>query len=523
MLAAASVPIALSLAPSAQALENGLARTPQMGWNNWNTFGCSVTDALIRQTADSLVSSGMAAAGYKYVNIDDCWMSMQRSNGNLVPDPRKFPNGMKAVADYVHSKGLMLGIYSSAGLTTCAGYPASLNNEQRDANTWASWGIDYLKYDNCGDHQGRSAQARYEAMRDALANNSSGRRILFAICNWGNDNVQNWGAATGNSWRTTGDITDTWASVMSILDSQPRFASYARPGAWNDPDMLEVGNPGLTETESRAHFSLWALLNAPLIAGNDLRSMSTATRNILTNSEVIAVNQNWGGRQGNRIADNGNQEVWSKPMSNGSVAVVLLNRASSAATVSTTTSALGLANASSYTKRDLWARTNAATGSTVSASVPAHGAVMYIVSGGGTPSNPPSSPPPGTTFALRGTGSGRCLDVPNNSATNGTLVALWDCNGGAAQRLTATAAGELRTATNKCLDVVGASTANGARVAIWDCNGGSNQRWRVEANGDVTAVGAGKCLDVIGAATANGSGINIWTCSGSANQKWTRT
>jgi alpha-galactosidase len=528
VLAAAGLPLALSLAQPAQALENGLARTPQLGWNDWNSFGCNVSDALVRQTADVMVSSGMAAAGYKYVNIDDCWSTMSRSGGNLVPDPRKFPNGMKSLADYVHGKGLLLGIYSSAGLTTCAGYPASLNNEQRDANTWASWGIDYLKYDNCGDHGGLSGQARYEAMRDALANNSSGRKILFALCNWGNDNVKAWGPNTGNSWRTTGDITASWTSVMSILDAQPNYATVSKPGAWNDPDMLEVGRPGLTDTESRAHFSLWALLNAPLIAGNDLRSMSATTRSILTNTEVIAVNQDWGGRQGNRIVDNGNSEVWSKPMANGSVAVILLNRASSTATISTTASTLGLGSSSSYSVRDLWAHTTSTSGSTISASVPAHGAAMFIVSGGGTstpPSNPPSSgptTPTGTTFALKGTGSGRCLDVPNASTTNGTLVTIWDCNGGNAQKWTATAANELRTPGGKCLDVVNNGTANGARVEIWDCNGGNNQKWRVETNGDVTAVGASKCLDVIGAATANGTGINIWTCSGGSNQKWSR-
>ncbi|MEO6083558.1 MAG: glycoside hydrolase family 27 protein, partial [Umezawaea sp.] len=309
VLIASVAPVALSLIPSAQALDNGLGRTPQLGWNDWNSFGCNVTDGLVRQTADAMVSSGMAAAGYTYVNIDDCWSEKSRDgSGNLVPSRTKFPNGIKAVADYVHGKGLKLGIYSSAGTTTCAGYPASLGNEQRDATLWASWGIDYLKYDNCGDHRGISGQNRYTAMRDALAR--SGRQIFYALCNWGNDNVKQWGPATGNSWRTTGDIAGNWNSVMGILDAQPGWASAAGPGAWNDPDMLEVGN-GLSDTESRAHFSLWALLNAPLIAGNDLRTMSAATKTVLTNTEVIAVNQNWGGRQGNRLVDNGNTEIWT--------------------------------------------------------------------------------------------------------------------------------------------------------------------------------------------------------------------
>ncbi|MCC8243043.1 ricin-type beta-trefoil lectin domain protein [Saccharothrix luteola] len=512
VLAAAVVPVVLASASPAQALENGLGRTPQLGWNNWNSFGCDVTEGLVRQTADVMVSSGMAAAGYTYVNIDDCWSEMSRdSSGNLVASRSKFPGGMKALADYVHGKGLKLGIYSSAGLTTCAGYPASLGNEQRDANLWASWGIDYLKYDNCGNHLGRTAQDRYTAMRDALAR--TGRQIFYAICNWGNDNVIEWGAETGNSWRTTGDIEGNWNSVMGILDSQPRYAGASRPGAWNDPDMLEVGH-GLTDTESRAHFSLWALMNAPLLAGNDLRTMSAATRATLTNTEVIGVNQDWGGRQGNRIVDNGYTEVWTKPMANGSVAVVLLNRGSSAATVSTTASQIGLGSASSYSVRDLWAHTTGTSSGTISASVPAHGAAMYIVSGGGGN--------PSTSFSLRGDGSNRCLDITGASQVNGALAEIWDCNGQPNQRFTATTAGELRLYGNtKCLDVVGGGTANGTAVAIWDCNRGANQRFTVDTDGSVRAVRSAKCLDAAG--TANGTKTVIWDCNGGAAQRWTKT
>ncbi|MFI6184136.1 lectin [Nonomuraea sp. NPDC051191] len=506
------------LAPPASALDNGLARTPQMGWNDWNSFGCSVSDALVRQTADAMVASGMAAAGYAYVNIDDCWSTRTRSTaGDLVPDPQKFPGGIKAVADYVHGKGLKLGIYSSAGTTTCAGYPASLGNERRDAALWASWGVDYLKYDNCGDHLGQSAQQRYTAMRDALA--ATGRPILYSLCNWGQDSVWTWGMPVGNSWRTTGDIQANWGSVMGILDSQAGLEAYSGPGGWNDPDMLEVGNAGLTATESRAHFSLWALLNAPLVAGNDLRSMSAETRTILTNGEVIAVDQDWGGRQGHKIADNGNLEVWRKPMAatgtgTGSVAVVLLNRGSAAATVSTTASALGLGAASGYAVRDLWAHTTGSSTGTISASVPAHGAAMYVVTGGGTP--------PAAT-ALKGAGSGRCLDVPGASQTSGTQVQIWDCNGGPNQQWTPTAGGELRVYGGKCLDVYDRGTADGTRVIIWDCNGQTNQQWRLGADGTVTAVGANKCLDVPDNATANGTRLVIWTCNGGANQRWTRT
>ncbi|HEX8631198.1 MAG TPA: ricin-type beta-trefoil lectin domain protein [Catenuloplanes sp.] len=514
LLAAAAIPVPLVLASPALALDNGLARTPQMGWNDWNTFGCNINETLVRQTADVMVSSGMAAAGYRYVNIDDCWSTRSRNaSGDLVADPQKFPSGIRALADYVHARGLLLGIYSSAGTTTCAGYPASLGFEQRDANLWASWGIDYLKYDNCGDHQGRTAQQRYTAMRDALA--ATRRPILYSLCNWGQESVWTWGPQVGNSWRTTGDIVASWTSVMSILDSQVGLVNYSRPGAWNDPDMLEVGNSGLSETESRAHFSLWALLNAPLIAGNDLRSMSAATRAILTNTDVIAVNQDWGGRQGHKISDNGNLEVWRKPMANGSVATVLLNRGGSTATVSTTAGALGLGAASSYSVRDLWTHTNSTSGATISASVPSHGAVMYVVSGGGV-----ITPPGGTTSTLRGTASGRCLDVTGASQINGAVATIWDCHGRPNQSWTSNAAGELRVYGTKCLDVSGAATANGSRVAIWDCNGQTNQQWRFNADGSITAVGANRCLDV--AATANGSTVRIWDCNGGTNQRWSR-
>ncbi|MEU7874673.1 cellulose binding domain-containing protein [Dactylosporangium sp. NPDC049140] len=401
ILVAAAVPLAFLAGATvpAQALENGLARTPQMGWNDWNTFGCNVSDGLIRETADAMVSSGMAAAGYQYVNIDDCWSERSRdAGGNLVADRAKFPNGMKALADYLHGKGLKLGIYSSAGSTTCAGFPASAGHETQDANLWASWGIDYLKYDNCGDKGGRSTRDLYTAMRDALK--ATGRPILFSLCSWGQDSVWTWGAPVGNSWRTTGDIQANFGSITGILDSQVGLENYAGPGGWNDPDMLEVGNTGgaLSDTEGRAHFSLWALLNAPLLAGNDLRTMSAATKETLTNTEVIAVDQNWGGKQGYRLRDDGDAEVWVKPMANGSKAVVLLNRGGGMTTISVTAAALGLGAGSSYSVRDLWAHTTASSTGTVSAAVGSHAAAMYIVSGGApSGSSPPVSSPPASS------------------------------------------------------------------------------------------------------------------------------
>jgi alpha-galactosidase len=384
---------ALAGAP-AHALDNGLARTPPMGWNSWNAFHCDVSAKLVEATADAMVASGMQAAGYAYVNIDDCWLLRQRGpHGELVPDPAKFPQGIKAVADYVHRKGLKLGIYESAGTTTCAGYPGSLGHERQDARQFAQWGVDYLKYDNCGDHRGETYPQRYAAMRDALA--AAGRPIVYSLCEWGNESPWHWAAAVGNLWRTTQDITPRWHTdqpanhypqgILDILDQQAALSRASRPGAWNDPDMLEVGNGYLNDDENRAHFSLWALLNAPLIAGNDLRSMSKEVRAVLTNREVIAVDQDWGGRQGYRVQRDGDADVWAKPMSDGSVAVILLNRGRGPRHIATRAAAVGLKAASSYTVRDLWQHRDATSHGSIEADVPTHAVAMFRVWPGRAP------------------------------------------------------------------------------------------------------------------------------------------
>lgn len=362
----------------ARAADVSLAPTPPMGWNSWNRFACHIDESLIRETADAMVTSGMRDAGYRYVNIDDCWMAKTRgADGRLQPDPVRFPHGLMALADYVHAKGLKLGIYSSAGTATCENYPASLDHEAVDASTFAAWGIDYLKYDNCNNLK-RPALERYGRMARALS--ATGRSIVLSICEWGQNKPWLWGRVVGGQlWRTTGDISDKWSSVISILDKQVPLASYARPNGWNDPDMLEVGNGGMTDTEYRAHFSLWALLNAPLISGNDLRTMTEGTRAILTNGEVIAVDQDWGGRQGSRIRDDGTTQVWAKPMSGGGRAVVLLNRGEMPATIAVTLRELELPVSPSYSTRDLWAHTSRAVDRTLSATVPGHGATMFLV------------------------------------------------------------------------------------------------------------------------------------------------
>jgi len=397
-------------APPALALENGLARTPPMGFNNWNATNCRAdfNEAMIKGIADIFVSRGLRDAGYRYVNIDDCWALPQRdSQGNLVPDPVRFPNGIKAVADYVHARGLKFGIYTSAGTKTCNvnGFPGALGHEYQDAALFASWGVDYLKYDNC-NNQGVDPIQRYTTMRDALA--ATGRPIVYSICEWGRSDpkVWTWGADVGNLWRTTGDISDNWSSMISRVHANDDLAQFAGPGHWNDPDMLEVGNGGMTATEYRTHFSLWAVMAAPLLIGSDLRSVSTDTFTILTNADIIAVDQDPLGRQGTIVSSSAGLVVYTRQLSNGDRAVVLLNETAATATVSTTAAATGIASASSYPLKNLWTKaTNTTTGS-ISASVPAHGVVMYRVS-----RNVPLVPPPAGTTQLS--------DLSWTSATNG--------------------------------------------------------------------------------------------------------
>jgi alpha-galactosidase len=499
----------------ARALGNGLAQTPPMGWNDWNAYGCNVSETLIKQTADKMVSSGLAAAGYQYVNIDDCWMQSSRdANGNLQPDFNKFPDGISGTAAYVHGKGLKLGIYEDAGTATCAGYPGSLGHESQDAQTFASWGVDYLKYDNCNNNGSSTTQqyiTRYSAMRDALA--ATGRPIVYSICEWGVNSPWTWAPNVGNLWRTTGDITASYSSMLSIFHQNVGLDSYAGPGAWNDPDMLEVGN-GMSATEDRTEFSLWAEMAAPLLAGNNLVGASATTLSILGNTNVIAVDQDSLGKQGHQVSSSGGLDVLAKPLANGDVSVVLFNENASTATISTTVSAIGKSGASSYALTDLWTGATSSTTNTISASVPGHGVVMYRVAGG-------STTPPSTTV-LRGVGSNRCLDDPASNTTNGTQVIIWDCNGGTNQQWTYTSGNQLQV-LGKCLDALNNGTTAGTKVVIYDCNSGTNQQWLLNSDNTVTGVQSGLCLDVTGAATANGTLVELWTCNGGNNQKWTRS
>lgn len=280
-------------------LDNGLGITPQMGWNSWNRYGCEIDEKLIEKTIDEMAKSGLQRAGYTFVNVDDCWQSSRKPDGTIEPDPKAFPQGIEALARRAHSKGLKFGLYSDAGFKTCAGRPGSLGHEKADAETYARWGVDYLKYDNCNT-DGTKPEVRYPPMRDAL--NATGRPIFFSMCEWGVDEPARWGRQVGNSWRTTGDISDTWHSMLGILDQNDRWASFAGPGGWNDPDMLEVGNGGMTTEEYRAHFGLWCLIKSPLLIGCDVTNMSGEVREILTNPEVIAVNQDPLGVQGRKVS-----------------------------------------------------------------------------------------------------------------------------------------------------------------------------------------------------------------------------
>jgi len=366
-----------------------IAATPPMGWNSWNHFAEKVNDADVRAAADALVSSGMRDAGYIYVNIDDTWQGERDASG-VIHANSKFPD-MKALSDYVHSRGLKIGIYSSPGPKTCAGYAGSYGHEEQDAKTYAEWGMDYLKYDLCsfgelmkkesgGDPQKAFAmqKAAYEKMHKALV--ATGRPIVYSLCQYGWNNVWEWGTEVGgNLWRTTGDINDTYSRMVEIGFSQAGLAKYAGPGHWNDPDMLEVGNGGMTEDQYRTHMTLWVILAAPLLAGNDLSKMSPPTLAMLTNKEVIAVDQDPLGKQGDRVSAVGPTEIWSKPLSNGAQAVALFNRSETEKSISFRPRDIGFAK--SFKLRDLWqGREVTATGNTYTATVPAYGAVLLKVS-----------------------------------------------------------------------------------------------------------------------------------------------
>jgi alpha-galactosidase len=392
-LAVVSAAVALALAasctrgprPSAGGTVPGpvLAATPPMGFNTWNRFGCNVSDSLVRGIADAMVSSGMKDAGYRYVVIDDCWQVDRDSAGRIVADPVRFREGIEALADYVHAQGLRFGIYTDAGTRTCQGRPGSYGHEDMDARTYAEWGVDYVKVDWC-HADSLNAPERYTVVRDAFRR--GGRPMVLSICEWGLNRPWEWADTVGQLWRTTDDIWDGWQSVLWILEANNRHHAVAGPGHWNDPDMLEVGNGGMSTVEYRSHFSLWAMMAAPLMAGNDLRHMSDEIRDILTNREVIAVDQDSLGVQGVVALDRGSGvQVWTKPLADGSTAVAVFNQRADSANAYVRWSDVGL-QAGAASVRDLWAHRDLGVhtdsgfyADRLATRLPGHGVVMLRI------------------------------------------------------------------------------------------------------------------------------------------------
>jgi hypothetical protein len=602
--------------------------TAPMGWASWNSFAAKIDYNVIKQQVDAFVAAGLPAAGYQYINIDEGWWQGTRdSAGNITVDTTEWPGGMKAIADYIHSKGLKAGIYTDAGKDGCGYYyptgrPAapgsgSEGHYDQDFLQFSKWGFDFVKVDWCGgEREGLDAKSTYQAISDAIARATAatGRPMTLSLCNWGRQNTWNWAPGQGAMWRTNDDIIfyGEQASMSRLLTNYDRnlHPTAQHTGYYNDADMLIVGMNGFTAAQNRTHMNLWAVSGAPLLAGNNLATMTAETADILKNPEVIAVDQDARGLQGVKVAeDTTGLQVYGKVLSGtGNRAVVLLNRTSTAQNMTVRWSDLGLTNASA-TVRDLWARQNVGSyGTSYTTGVPAGGSVMLTVTGGTeaasstytgtssfsgvaavstglqtvdvsytnntstarkatlqvngqnatTVSFPPTGPAPGTisvavslskgsanTVAFSGAPtldsitvrplpgangalyvgkqSGRCLDINNNTITDGTQAQLWDCNGGQNQTWTYTSRKELVVYGNKCLDAYSAGTTNGTKVVIWDCNGQANQKWNVNSDGTITNVNAGLCLDAYSAATANGTNLVLWSCNGGDNQKWTLT
>ncbi|MFI9835037.1 ricin-type beta-trefoil lectin domain protein [Streptomyces sp. NPDC051913] len=602
--------------------------TAPMGWASWNSFAAAIDYDVIKQQVDAFVAAGLPDAGYKYINIDEGWWQGTRdSAGNITVDESEWPGGMKAIADYIHGKGLKAGIYTDAGKDGCGYYfptgrPAapgsgSEGHYDQDMLQFSKWGFDFVKVDWCGgDAEGLDAATTYKSISDAVAaaTATTGRPLTLSLCNWGYQNTWNWAPGLAPMYRTSTDIV-YWGNNPSQTNMLSNFDQGLHPlaqhtGYYNDPDMLMVGMTGFTAAQNRTHMNLWAISGAPLLAGNNLASMSTETANILKNPEVIAVDQDARGLQGVKVAEDGTGlQVYGKVLSGqGNRAVVLMNRTSSAQNITVRWSDLGLTNASA-TVRDLWARSTIGSyGTSYTTSVPAGGSVMLSVTGGteqsastytgtagfsgvvagstgvkvvdvaytnntssartatlkvnGQGSTTVSFPPTGSsqgtvsvmvglskgsantlTFTnaptladitvrplpganstlVVGTQSSRCLDLYNNTITNGTQAELWDCNGGQNQQWTYTSRKELVVYGNKCLDAYNLGTTNGTKVVIWDCNGQNNQKWNVNSDGTITNVNAGLCLDANSAGTANGTLMVLWTCNGQTNQKWTQS
>ncbi len=554
--------IQLGAAPEAGAAANGVALTPPMGWNTWNSFGCNISDQLIKDSADTIVSSGMKAAGYQYVVVDDCWMADQRdADGKLLPHPTRFPGGMKALGDYLHAKGLKFGIYQSPTDKTCEQRlhnrpgTGSLGHERQDAETFAEWGVDYLKYDWCSKEGTLESQKQqFSLMRDELARATaasaaatglSERPIVYSINanSWFDTNTGatfDW-SSIANLWRTTEDIKNAWSKgqdtrygegVLDITRYNGPLGSQAGPGHWNDPDMLEVGvtkdGKSLTPDEARSHLALWAQMAAPLMAGNKLTEMTEDTRSILTNQNVIAIDQDSLGKAARIVADSATQLLTVRELAGGDRSVTLTNTADTTATVTTSVAELGLAGAPGYTVKDVWAPAGTPSTTTtgaLSATLAPHATALYRITPNGTISPDQAAPATGTYEIASATRPSQVLDKGTLS-DNGSQLITWERKRNTNQAWILTANGDgtysvKHKISGKCLDVDNISKSAGAKVIQYTCNGQSNQKFTPTADGanQYKLIAKHSGLAVTPSGTANGSLLTQQAPA--AAQSWT--
>lgn len=588
---APSVP--LSADPAAVSTSQIGVTPPPLGWASWNSFASSIDHNTIKAQADALVSSGMAAAGYNYVNLDDGWWQGARdADGNIVVDENLWPGGMKAMADYIHSKGLKAGIYTDAGKQGCGYYypttrPAAPNtgmegHYQQDLETFQRWGFDYVKIDFCGGReQGLDQEATYKAIAAAhdAASAVTGRRLVLSVCEWGTGLTWNWATGTGDLWRTSNDIifwgqTPDTAKMLTNFD-QAIHPAAQHTGYYNDPDMLMVGMNGLSAAQNRLHMSLWAISGAPMLAGNNLATMSTTTRDILTQSEVLAVDQDARGLQGVKVAeDTRNLQVYSKVLSGtGKRAVLLLNRTGSAAPMTVRWADLGLTTASAAV-RNAWSRSDAGSFATdYTTTVPANDAVLLTVSGteasGSTYEDTSTATTPTFTGVTTVSAGTKLVDItyanggssarkatiqvngqykyqasfpPTGSATTYRTVSMLAHTAKGTNTVTfAAVSGSTApdidairvqgvpgtngvaltgAASNRCLGFEKNTVAGGSQAILWDCFGGRNETFTQTSRGELVVYG-NKCLDADNNGTTNGTKVILWDCTNGTNQKWT--
>ncbi|WP_030270208.1 ricin-type beta-trefoil lectin domain protein [Streptomyces sp. NRRL B-24484] len=528
---------------------NGLAVTPPMGFNNWARFGCSTgnpypgdtgpSESLILAQADALVSRGLAAKGYTTVTIDDCWMAGSRdASGNLVANASTFPHGMVWLGQQLHSKGLKFGIYEDIGSHTCGGYPGSWNHFQQDVDLFASWAVDYIKLDGCNMPAASNSAAgyttAYHAFGAAMKNNASRRDMVYSESSpayffIGSTDLSDWytvidaASKDGQLWREGYDVQmfhqggSAWNSVLTQYGYNWPLSRYAAPGSWNDPDFLVTGD-NLTDDESRSQIALWSMMAAPLILSTDITALSPASLAALSNSDIIAVDQDGLGKQAGLVAQNGSTDILAKQLANGDRAVAVLNRGSAATTVSTSLAAVGFTGSCTATVKNLWTGATSTTTGTVSATVPAHGTAIVRIAAGGCGRQP--------TGEVAGIG-GKCLDDSGSLTGDGNPAILYHCTGNANQRWTLPGDGTVRI-LGACLDAVyrtNDSRYTGYWAAIGTCDGRATEKWTYRRNGNLSNDGLpGLCLDDYAALTDDVNPVIVYPCAGAgrneANQIW---